>query len=100
MASDIDIIQHLIEVEKEAAQMVKDAHLEADKQLLLARENADKEFKSRYQQIVQDLEKEEKDKKEKIALDRNSALEQYRKSLEEGEKDLKAFNSLLDKLLS
>ena len=50
--SEINIINHLIEVELQASSLVKEAQSEADKRLSAARAKADAEYKQKYNEVV------------------------------------------------
>ncbi|HBG66771.1 MAG TPA: hypothetical protein DDW78_09905 [Treponema sp.] len=99
MADDADVIAHLLEVEREAAQMILSAQKEADAKLADARAQAESQFKSRYTSLAAGIEAEENAARERIAASHAQAFESYVQTLADSKKDAVAFNALLDKLL-
>lgn len=99
MSDEVDIIEHLLEVERESSQMILDARQEADKIIAESRARAETSFKEQYDSILKDLEQKEASAKEEISKRHEEQLSEYKKSLASAEKDEKAFRSLLDSLL-
>ena len=99
MSEEVDIIEHLLEVERESSQMILDARLEADKIIAESRARAETSFKEQYDSILKDLEQKEASAKEEISKRHEAQLSEYKQSLDSAEKDEKAFRSLLDSLL-
>ncbi|MBQ2315324.1 MAG: hypothetical protein II187_10555 [Treponema sp.] len=99
MADDADVIAHLLEVEREAAQMILAAQKEADAKVAEARAQAESQFKARYATLAAGIEAEETSERERIASSHKQSFEDYARSLESSRKDPEAFNALLDKLL-
>ena len=99
MDSEVDVIQHLLEVEKEASLMLKDAQKSADQKISKAKSDADEVFKSKYSDAILNIEKDEERQKENLDSEEKKMFADYCKSLETKEKDKKAFVSCLKKLL-
>ncbi len=99
MAEEIDVIQHLIEVEKEAALVIHEAQDEADSRIAAARAKADAEFKAQYSVMYEQLEGEAKEKMANAKSAHDTAISQYKQSLESTPKNKEAFSALMDSLL-
>ncbi|MCR5319489.1 MAG: hypothetical protein K6E22_14825 [Treponema sp.] len=99
MSEEVDIIEHLLDVERESSQMILDARLEADKIIAESRARAENSFKEQYNSILKGLEAEEASSKEEISRRHEEQFSEYKQSLAAAEKDEKAFRSLLDTLL-
>lgn len=97
--SELDIINHLLEVEKDASGLISEAREEADKRVADAKAKYNLEYKKRYDQIVVELEKEYQSEMESARTAHDNAIIAYKSELESTEKNSKAFNALLDKLL-
>ncbi len=99
MEEEIDVIQHLLEIEAEASEMLSGAQQKADAILAEARANAEAAFKKSYSAFMEELEAKEISQKEEIAKEHKERFETYTKALGANAKDEGAFNKLLDKLL-
>ena len=99
MSEEVDIIEHLLEVERESSQMILDARLEADKIIAESRARAETSFKEQYDSILKNLEQKEASAKEEISKRHEAQFSEYKQGLDAAEKDEKAFRSLLDTLL-
>ncbi len=99
MDSEVDVIQHLLEVEKEASFMLKDAQKSADQKISKAKSEADELFKSEYSAAILNIERDEERQKENLENEEKKMFSDYCKSLESKEKDKKLFASCLKKLL-
>ena len=99
MAEEVDIIQHLINIEKDAAQMLSDAKVQADKKIAEARFEAENSFKEKYAEVSKRLSAEEESEKKECDTSHAEVVRQYKDKLSSTAKDVKAFNSLLDELL-
>lgn len=99
MTNEADIIRHLLEVEREASQMLLDAQKEADGDIARAHAEAEDKFHSEYVRISAGIEDDENARKEKIAAGHRADLDNYIKSLESGARDRSAFDSLFESYL-
>lgn len=95
-AEEIDIIQHLLEVESEASQMVSEAQTKADKIIADAKSQAEAEFKIQYSKVCEEIEKSELKRKNKILENRKKSISEYIERLDASEKDFAGFNKYLD----
>ena len=96
---EIDAINHLLEVEKNASALINDAALEVDRRLSEARVKYNSEYKARYDQIAASLEAEYQNNHNSIAEKYQKEIDSYKESLEAKAQDYEAFSSLLDKLI-
>jgi vacuolar-type H+-ATPase subunit H len=97
--SEIDAINHLLEVEKNASALINDAAQEVDRRLSDARAKYNAEYKSRYDEIAAKLEAEYQENHQKVAEKYQKEIEDYKESLTAKPQNSEAFSSLLDKLI-
>lgn len=97
--SEIDIINNLLEIEKDAASLINNAQIEAQKRVSDAKNKYNTEYKQKYDDIVFQLEKEYDSEIEKINKEYDDSISSFKNKLEEKQKNTNAFNSLLDKIL-
>ncbi|MCI7396968.1 MAG: hypothetical protein MSS56_01195 [Spirochaetia bacterium] len=98
-AEEIDVIKHLLDIEREAADKLLEVQKKADEKIAEARSSADARFHERYGSIVKSLESEENSAREKISQDHLSEVEGYKDSLNGTNKNFEIFESLMDRLL-
>ena len=96
---EIDAINHLLEVEKNASALINDAAQEVDHRLSEARVKYNSEYKARYDQIAASLEAEYQTNHNSIAEKYQKEIDSYKESLEAKAQNYEAFSSLLDKLI-
>lgn len=99
MNEEMDVIQHLLEIEREASRTLIDAQTEADRKISVARAEADSQFKQRYAEITKSLESEAAAEKQRITDLHETELNTFKENLKSTEKNSGAFNALLEKLL-
>ena len=99
MIEEINAIQHLLEVEADAALLVNDAQKKADVKISEARAKSESEFKSIYGEFAKKLEAHESSRREEIEKEQKALFKDYVQSLEAVPKDIESFNALLEKLL-
>ena len=99
MIEEIDAIEHLINVEKDASVMMDDAQKEADSRISKARSLSESQFKEGYDKIVAEVEAEEKKAKTAAAEKHDKDLALYKEQLESCKTDLSSFNSFMDSLV-
>ena len=97
--SEIDAINHLLEVEKNAAALIDDAAQEADRRLSEARAKYNSEYKARYEKEAARLEAEYQTAHEKIAEKYQKEIDSYKESLAAKPQDSAAFAETLNRLL-
>ncbi len=96
---EIDAINHLLEVEKNASALINDAAQEVDHRLSEARVKYNSEYKARYDQIAASLEAEYQTNHNSIAEKYQKEIDSYKESLAAKAQNYEAFSSLLDKLI-
>ena len=96
---EVNIISHLLEVEQNAYLQAKTAQDDANKMLSEAKAKADSEYKSQYDVLVSELEKNYKDRAERIAAEYKKNIDDYKNSVEKTEQDKPAFNAFVKKVI-
>ena len=97
--TEIDAINHLLEVEKNASALINDAAQEADRRLSEARSKYNSEYKTRYDEVAARLEVEYQNNHQQIADKYQNDIDSYKESLAAKPQNSEAFSSLLDKLI-
>lgn len=95
--NELEIINHLLEVEKGASSLIDEAQLEAEKTILDAKTKYNKEYKEKYDSIVGLLEEDYKKELQKAYEKHQKEMDDYKKELESKEIKTKEFNDFLDK---
>jgi len=96
---ELDAINHLLEIEKQASGLISDAQIEADKRLAEARAKYNSEYKTKYETVASDLEKKYQKDYDEVTKKYAEEIESYKKSLEEKNKNKEAFTQVIEKLL-
>ncbi|MFI3257986.1 MAG: hypothetical protein R3Y36_06790 [Spirochaetales bacterium] len=94
-----DILGHLIDIEHNAASILFDAQTEADKRIAEARIQASTDYKTQYEKLITEF---EKDYHEKINLNEHeheTAVKAFKTEIDKTAKDINSFNSLFETLL-
>ena len=97
--TEIDAINHLLEVEKNASTPINDAAMEAERRLSQARAKYNSDYKARYDEIAAQLESEYQNNHQQIADKYLKEIDSYKESLAAKPQNSEAFSSLLDKLI-
>lgn len=95
-----DVIGHLMDVERLASDLLLDAQAEADKRKAAAREKADQEYRSAYEKIIAELEKNFSDGCSARDESRDREFVSFNSRLASIKKDRTAFNTYLDSIYS
>ncbi|MGP1565339.1 MAG: hypothetical protein ACTTHU_07935 [Treponema sp.] len=98
--SEINIINHLIEVELQASSLVKEAQNEADKRLSVARAKSDAEYKQKYNEVIKKYDELYNGKVKDIEAAYKERFESYVSAVKGAEQDTKAFDERLAEALS
>lgn len=98
--AEIDAINHLLEVEKNASTLINDAAQEADRRLSAARAKYSSEYKERYEKAAGELETKYLENQKSIEKKYNDELEAYKQSLASKSQNFEAFSKLLDTLVA
>lgn len=99
MSDEMDIIQHLLDIEREASRTLIDAQTEADAKITAARTEAEKKFKARYSELVTEIDRKANDEKAKITEGHDNEIRSFQDELHKTVQDKSAFSELLEKLL-
>lgn len=96
---EVSIIAHLLEVEKQASQIISVANVKGDKEISDAKIAADAEFKKLYSEKAELLEKEFEAKKTEVTASHEKILQDYKDSVAGMPQNKEAFASLIEKEL-
>ena len=96
---EIDAINHLLEVEKNASALINDAAEEVDRRLSEARAKYNAEYKTRYDEVAAKLESEYQNNHNTTAEKYQKEIDSYKESLAAKPQNYEAFSSLLDRLM-
>ena len=99
MKEEIDIINHLLSVEKDAAVLIDNAVSQADSRTSKARNDAAASFKSQYDECVASMEKEYQKSVEQVKEKHQKDFEQFKSELNNQQNNYTEFNTLMNKLL-
>ena len=97
--SEADVISHLLDVEQNAFVQVKEAQEKANKMVGEARSEADCQFKTRYEEIASELDKEFLDERKRIVEEHNVSLSAFKDSVQKKEKNKSAFENFVKKAI-
>lgn len=95
-----DVIGHLIDVERLAYDLLLEAQTEADRRKAVAKEAAEREYRSSCEQIVTALEKSFSEERKKYDDLREREYQRYDILLESTYKDRTSFDAWLDSIFS
>ena len=95
---ETDVIEHLLGLEHEAASLLLEAQTAADKRLIESRTKAEELYKKQHSELISSAEQVLKEECDKITKKHNEDFVSYQNKISASEKDISAFNALLDKL--
>ncbi len=96
---EINVITHLLQVEKNASLLIDDALKEAEQKLAQARSQANLEYRQKYEECVSSLEKEYNQNLADIQSEHDKRFNDFKDFLQNQPKDSASFNALLESLL-
>jgi vacuolar-type H+-ATPase subunit H len=96
---DTDILQHLLEIEGQAATLVDDAQAEADRRIKEAEEQNRIAYDKAYQQLIAELDTDYQKTADAVQAEYNLILDEYRKSLNSMPMRKEEFSALAYSLL-
>ena len=99
MKEEIDIINHLLSVEKNAAVLIDNAVSQADSRTSKARNEAATAFKAQYDQCLAAMEEDYQKTVDQVKTKHQQDFEKFKSQLNNQQNNYTAFNSLMDKLL-
>lgn len=97
--AEINVINHLLSVEKDASVLIDNAVKEADEKTSKARNQANLQFQQKYDSCVAEMETEYQEKLQYIKDENSKEIEKFKTDLENKTLNTAAFKDLLDKLL-
>lgn len=97
--AELDIINHLLTIEKDASSLINDAQIESEKRVSEARAKYNSEYKEKYDAAIKELEEKYQAEIDAVKTAHDKEIDSYKSELESSEKNTKAFNEVLDKLL-
>lgn len=98
--SEVNVINHLLDVEHQASEMISGAQSEADKRISSFRAQAETEYKKQYDAIIAGFEADYKKQTEEIDSKHKKTVEQYKSDIQNTAQNKEAFSSLLDTILA
>ncbi|MBR5401025.1 MAG: hypothetical protein IK102_04360 [Treponema sp.] len=99
MQEEINVINHLLAVEKESAGLIDNAVKEADARTTQARNQANSQFKQKYDEVAAQLQNEFEQTIEVKKSEHSKQLNQFESQLESRPRNYEAFNKVLDDIL-
>lgn len=99
MQEEINVIKHLLAVEKESSSLIDDAVKEADSRTTHARNQANSQFKQKYEEIAASLQSEFEQTLENKKSEHNKQMTQFETQLLQSPRNYEAFNKVLDGIL-
>jgi len=96
---DTDILQHLLEIEGQAASLVNDAQAEADRRIKEAEEQNRQAYDATYQKNIAVLEADYQKEQDAVKAEYDKALDEYRQSLAGMSRNNDGFSALAYSLL-
>ena len=98
--SEVNVINHLLDVEKRASSMTSDAQTEADKRISAYRAEAENDYKKQHDEILAKFESDYAVRTKAIDEKHAEEIAAYRSEIQNTTQDTGAFNKLLDTLLA
>ncbi len=99
-SNEVDVINHLLEVEKAASELTASAQKDAEKILSEAKADADYQFKSRLEKINANLEVDLQSRIKACDEKTSAEISSYKERISSSVKNQKDFNSLLDSIFA
>ena len=99
MQEEINVINHLLAVEKESAALIDNAVKEADRRTTEAHNQANSQFKQKYDEIAASLQKEFEQTIENKKSEHSKQMNQFEAQLQSRERNYEAFNKALNGIL-
>jgi F0F1-type ATP synthase membrane subunit b/b' len=99
MQEEINVIKHLLAVEKESASLIDDAVKEADSRTTQARNQANSQFKQKYEEIAASLQNEYEHTLENKKSEHAKQMTQFETQLNDSPRNYEEFNKVLNGIL-
>ena len=91
-----DVIAHLLKVEEEAAELIREAQEQNDKEISGAK--AQKEYAELYETMASKMEADFNEKSQGVEQNHKTQIQEYKSQIEKTPKDAQAFDALLEKI--
>lgn len=98
--SEIDVLNHLLEVEKDASLLIDQAVEDSTKKVSAAKAKANAQLQEKVAQIQKQMEADFQSNVESVQKSHDSLLEDYKNQLATKSQNKKQFNSLLKDLFA
>lgn len=99
MSEEMDVIQHLLEIERQASEILVHAQEDADKKIAETRAQTEVEFKEKFSAFLKDLDKQDENARQVVKNQHEKDFLAFKDSLTSTKKDFDSFNSLFEKLI-
>lgn len=99
MQEEINVINHLLAVEKESAGLIDNAVKQADTRTTQARNTANLQFKQKYDEIAASLQTEFENTIQNKKSEHIKNMDQFKNELENRPRNYEAFNKALNAIL-
>ncbi len=93
-----DVIAHLLKVEEEAAELIREAQDQSDKEISGAKAKAQKEYADLYETMASQMEADFNEKSQGVEQNHKTQIQEYKSQIEKTPKDAQAFDALLEKI--
>ena len=100
MSEEMDVIQHLLEIEKAASEILVQAQADADRKIAETKAKADGEFKEKFSAYMDELDRSADSRRKDVRDRLDSELATLKSSLDSTAKDVDGFNSLFEQLIN
>ncbi|MFA6856209.1 MAG: hypothetical protein WCR31_03275 [Treponema sp.] len=97
--TEVNVINHLLNVEHQAAGMISEAQSEADKRIAAFRTQSETEYKKQYDEIISKLEEDYKTRTDDIVHNHIESIRQYKSDVQNTAQNNESFNKQLDVIL-
>ncbi|MCK9169117.1 MAG: hypothetical protein M0P01_01735 [Treponema sp.] len=96
---EVNVINHLLDVEHQAAEMISEAQREADKRIAAFRTQSENEYKKQYDEIISKLEDDYKTGTDDIVHRHSESITRYKSDIQNTVLNNESFNKQLDVIL-
>lgn len=96
---EADVINHLLQIERAASEILAQAHDEAEKRISAAKTKADQDFKAQYDAIIAAEEARYASETAAVSQSYDADITAYKEKIAASPKDSSSFNKLLDSVL-
>ncbi len=98
--TEVNVINHLLNVEHKASELISGAQAEADKRIAASRAQAEAEYKKQYDVVIAGFEADYKSRTAELAREHSETISRYKSDVQNSEQDIQPFTKLLDTLFA